>query len=252
MKIAILVSGQVRGKWKRNIKRVQGRLPDADVFTSTWSGNGNDGIVDFVHDQPSIDYHPTLDVEPYPTFKFISYKKDMEEGRNTTSKKQAQYRTMQILGYDNLLNDIPDEYDMCVRMRFDTYVSLDTSIDWTSLIKRSYEENIAIGFGTRDSRWKHGINKLRELPRYYPPVDRVENSYDPVNVTNDWAYYLMDPLIIHPRKLWDSKRVWDLHNNKQLRNSEEGWYQILSEPYKDSHVCYYGGAHVERYVSEAQ
>lgn len=247
MKIAILVNGQIRGKWKRNISRMQGRFPDADVFTSTWSGEGNDDIVDFVHDQPSIDYHPTLDTEPYPTFKNINYKKNMENGSNQTSKKQSQYRTMQILGYDKLLTEISDEYDMCVRMRFDTYTSLDTSIDWLGLIERSYKENVAMGFGCRDTRWKHGVNKLQELPRFYPPIDRPVEG-DGISNTNDWAYYLMDPLIIHPRKLWDSKRVWDLHHNKQLRNAENGWYQILSEPYEDNHVCYYGGAHIERYV----
>jgi hypothetical protein len=248
VKIAILVSGQVRGKWEQNILRVRDAFPDADVFTSTWSGEGNDDIVDFVHDQPSIDYHPTLDTEPYPTFKNINYKKNMENGSNSTSKKQSQYRTMQILGYDKLLNEISDEYDMCVRMRFDTYTSLDESIDWLGLIGRSYKENVAMGFGCRDTRWKHGVNKMVELPRYYPPVDRAENSDDPVMTTQDWAYYLMDPLIIHPRKLWDSKRVWNLHNNKQLKNAEWGWYQILSEPYKDNHVCYYGGAHIEKYM----
>ncbi len=251
MKTAILVNGQVRGEWKRNIKRVHGRFPDADVFTSTWSGEGNDDIVDFVHDQPSINYHPVLDTEPFPKWKDVQYKQTMANGSNPTSKKQAQYRTMQILGYDKLLNEISDEYDMCVRMRFDTYISLDPSIDWTSLIKKSYEENVAIGFGTRDTRWKHGINRLKELPRYYPPVDKpAAKHFDPVEITNDWAYYLMDPLIIHPRKLWDSKRVWDLHNNKQLKSAEYGWYQILSEPYEESHVCYYGGAHVERFVKQ--
>ncbi len=247
MKIAILVNGQIRGKWKRNISRMQGRFPDADVFTSTWSGKGNDKIVDFVHDQPSIDYHPTLDTEPVPKWKSIQYKKNMQLGTDPLLRKQAQYRTMQILGYDRLLNEISDEYDMCVRMRFDTYISLDPSIDWTSLIKRSYDENVAIGFGCRDSRWTHGVNKLQELPRFYPPIDKSVKG-DGISNTNDWAYYIMDPLIIHPRKLWDSKRVWDLHKNKQLRNAENGWYQILSEPYEDSHVCYYGGAHIERYV----
>lgn len=49
----------------------------------------------------------------------------------------------------------------------------------------------------------------------------------------------MDLLIIHPRDLFDKKRMWQLHEDKKLIAAEMGWYQVLSQPYGDNHDCYF-------------
>lgn len=243
MKTAILVSGLINGSWENNIEKLGSIFPDADVFTATWKGRGDDDKVDYVFDEPTVNYNPTLDTKPYPKYKSIQFKKLAKR-----DNVKLQNTTKQLLIHDLLLNEVcpNDEYDMIIRMRFDTHISTHPSIDWNDLLSKSYQENITLGFANRNSRYnfKHG---LLELEQYYPPVDKPIQDSGKTR-TNDWAYYVLDPLIIHPRKLWDSKRLWDLHYQQKLHGSENGFYQILSEPYGDKHVCYYGAAIIERFL----
>lgn len=243
MKTAILISGIIKGNWERNIERVKSIFPDADLFTATWKGYGDDDKVDYVFDEPTVNYHPTLDTQPYPKYKTIEFKRLTK--RDDVKRKNT---TKQLLIHDKLLEKVcpNDEYDMIIRMRFDTYVSTHSSINGNDLLTKSYKENITLGFGNRDTR--HDFHSgLIKLEQYYPPVDRPIDDRS-VTRTNDWSYYVMDPLIIHPRKLWDSKMVWDLHYKQKLKGAENGWYQILSEPYGSNHECYYGVAHIDRFL----
>lgn len=247
MKTAILISGIIKGNWERNKKLIQSAFPDADIFTSTWKNAERSDEVDYVFAQPSVDYHPTLDTQVFPKFKSISLKKSMENNPNIRDRGHPSWFTsLQILGHDKLLNEVcpNDEYDMIIRVRYDTYLELN-NVDWKGLVERSYEKNITLGFGNRDTRWRFGT--IKKVPEYYPPVDTPIFERG-VEVSNDWAYYVMDPLIIHPRKLWDSKRVWDLHYQEKLHGAENGWFQILSEPYGHNHECYYGVAHIDRFL----
>ena len=83
------------------------------------------------------------------------------------------------------------------------------------IYKKAYEENCALGFGTRQSRWQVW-EQVYELPKFMPPEDK---GISPHGLTehNDWGYYLMDTLIIHPYKLWDCDKVSELHNNRELK-----------------------------------
>jgi len=69
-------------------------------------------------------------------------------------------------------------------------------------------------------------------------------------VSNDWGGYIMDPLILHPREIFDVDRAWTLHEEKKLLPAERGWYQVLSQPYNDNHESIYGGAQIEKYLSQ--
>lgn len=245
MKTAICISGICRGNVAKNIESVRRNFPNCDVFYATWIDKETDistllpGVRYNLYKQPKLNYHPIADIKELPAPKIrIQREKLLRKEYSKQWRERTKHHTKQILIHDYLLKDIPSDYDMIIRSRFDTFI-VDT-VNINSYLKRSYKENIAIGFGTRDSRHPD-INIIREVPRVYPDGKDT-------NISQDWGWYLMDPLIIHPRKLWNHKLVTELHNSKKLAAAEFGWYQILSQPYSDSHVSVYGGVQIEKYL----
>ena len=244
MKTAICVSGICRGNVAQNVQLLRDAFPDADLFFGSWKGQEKTLIENeitnfFVFDEPVMHYHPIKDISDSeiksPKLKIKKYKKCNEKWYY----EKTSHHTKQILIHDMMLQNIDVSYDMIIRSRFDTVVS--TSVIFKEYIKKSYDDNMAIGFGMRPIRFKN-FNVVRKIPKIYP-----DGKNELIN--QDWGWYLMDPLIFHPRSLWNHKRVSFLHENKKLKAAEWGWYQILSEPYKDTHICAYGGAQIEKYMS---
>lgn len=253
MKVAILASGLPKGDWRKNLKKFKKIFGDVDLYTAGWDREDVKyrEFLDYLFEEPEVLYHPVDDTQPYPTEKCHAYKK------RKLMHKKTQHAHKQIIIHDRLLNAVdPDsKYDLIIRIRFDTWLS--DEVDFRPFMERSIKENCAIGFGCRPSRHKN-LNVLAELPHYRPPnhgqkdhpdYGKSEKTKSQIEKTQDWAYNLMDPLIFHPRKLWDTELVNRLFNEKQLKCAEWGWYQVLSEPYGESHLCVYGGAQIERYVS---
>ena len=238
MKIAVCVSGIFRGDTIRNLNHLRAHFP-YDHFFATWENNKCYLQNTFTYKEPKINYHPIKDIKNPKALKLKAQKEGLING--TYGKdfyERTLHHTKQILIHDMLLQDIPEDYDMIIRSRFDTYLS--PNVSFNKYLARSYNENIAVGFGTRLSRHRD-INIMSEVPKIYP--DGTNPS-----VSQDWGWYLMDPLIIHPRKLWNHDLVKKLHTEKKLAAAEWGWYQILSEPYNDSHISVYGGAQIEKYL----
>lgn len=243
MKVAVCVSGICRGNVKRNLQYLKEHFP-YDYFFATWTGKENGmhqaGISDFyTFDEPEINYHPIRDIDGPPAPKLMTQKAKCLSGEyNSIWQGKTQHHTKQILIHDMLLTKVPDDYDMVIRTRFDTWTSPNVKFD--EYLKKSYDRNIAIGFGTRASRHKN-INQMVEIAKIYP------NGRDET-ISQDWGWYLMDPLIMHPRNLWNHELVNELHTNKKLAAAEFGWYQVLSEPYGDNHTSVYGGVQIEKYL----
>lgn len=248
MKIAICFSGICRGNVSRNIEHALHHFK-GDVFFASWKGRESDiqkeGIESnniFYVDEPEMHYHPILDVNDVLSPKLKSIKKNMIQKRpgfGDEYYERTLNHTKQILIHKELLNHIPEEYDMIVRMRYDTFLS--KKVDISKYLDRSYNHQIAIGFGTRSTRHKN-IDILYEIPKLYPS----QNS--PSTLSQDWGWYIMDPLILHPRRLFSLDRVDLFHSEKKLLVAENGWYQILSQPYGDTHECVYGAAQIEKYL----
>lgn len=237
MKIAVCYSGINRGNFLRNNGSVKYHFPKADYFYSTWSN----AVVSMpprveykTYSEPKMHYHPMKDVDP----SLLTMK--LRENLKLLSGKAYYDRilnhTKQIMAHAYQLRDLPEEYDMIIRVRYDTYLS--PKVDFSSYVTESYENNLAIGFGTRTSRHPN-VNVLKRIPREEP------KSFADIQ---DWHKYLMDPMILHPRSLFDIDRVFEYHRDKKLLPAENGWYQILSEPYDDNHLCVYGGAQIEKYL----
>jgi hypothetical protein len=239
MKVAVLYSGICRGDWNTNRFSVAKQLP-YDTFYSTWNDHVHTmppGIDYKTYKQPSIDYHCMTDVPMdilTPKLKDNRFKAT----HDPQYREKTSHHTKQILAHAMMLKDLDPSYDMIIRCRYDLRVSL--KVNLKQYVQRAYEENIAIGFGTRQSRHPD-FNVLSEVPKIYP------DNKDP-SVSQDWGWYLMDPLIMHPRSLFDVDYCWKLHNDHRLLPAENGWYQILSEPWGDTHLSVYGGAQIEKYL----
>ena len=247
MKIAICVTGICRGNVKKNMDIVRQKF-DGDFFYGTWNGREGDmkkvGIKDFhTFPEPKMYYHPLADVPEDimpPVFKTWELRKRMKT--DLVLRNKMEHYTKQILGHAHILEHVPEEYDMIVRVRYDTLIS--SKVDFTPWVEESYNENKAIGFGTRTSRHPF-LHKLKKIPHIWPN----RNGPTP-GVSNDWGGYIMDPMILHPRALFDAELAWKLHKEKKLLPAERGWYQTLSQPYGDTHESVYGGAQIEKYLGQ--
>lgn len=240
MKTAICLSGIPRGNIDRNLEHARFHFKDADLFLSTWVNQVPYRSTSFIHQEPNTVYHPYKDcliTVPHP--KFEHYKQIGMNGKGQEAFSRTIHHCKQILGHAYLLLELPLEYDMIIRMRYDTFLSL--KVDFSSYLNRSYTEHRAIGFGTRYSRHP-SIDILKEIPRIYPSHTMAKE------ISQDWGWYLMDPLIFHPRSLFDTNLAITLHQEQKLLPAEYGWYQILSKPYQDNHLCVYGGAQIEKYL----
>jgi len=239
MKIALCLSGLYRGNISENIKSFKHHFPLADIFMSSWySSRIPKNIIK--HKEPEIHYHPYISCnEDCPAPKYQSYKAIGYSGKGQMNPERTKHHTKQIIAHALLLSEIKnlDSYDLIIRLRYDTVLSYYVSFD--EYLNKSYNENVAIGFGTRVSRHPY-MNILKEVPRIYPNGDDT--------ISQDWGWYLMDPMIIHKPEKFNIDMVFDLHNKNSLLPAEYGWYQILSKPYRDDHICVYGGAQIERYL----
>ena len=257
MKIAICVSGICKGSSVQQNMASASEIFDVDpkdFFYSTWKGREKDcekhNIKDFyTFEEPVMHYHPLIDIPEDimpPVYKAWQLRKMCQENSNPKIKKKIGQSTKQILGHSYLLEKIPEEYDMIIRIRYDTYITPKLKAELKEWVNISYNESKACGFGLRTSRQRN-INILTRLPHIWP-----DPHEDIPHVSKDWGGYLMDPMIFHKRDMFNSELMLKLHNNNSLLVAEYGWYQILSQPFGDNHESFYGGAQLEAYLRASQ
>ena len=238
-KVAILVSGIARDKSNFNMKRLKTHFGN-DLFCATWFGQQNQFSNQYpckFYPEPEITYNSwTHDNCVCEHYKYHAYRKWFKEGKYPSGHK-LEHASKQILGHAYQLQDLPEEYDMIVRARWDTFTS--DRVDFTKYLEESFHKNIAIGFAIRGGRHSdvHSFNE-------YECVKVYEDT--PQTYSRDWAWWLNDNLIIHPRKLFNCEKAFRLHNEKKLLPAEYGWYQMLSVD--DNHKGVYGGAAIDRFV----
>ena len=167
MKVAVLYSGIPRGDFTRNLFSVKRHFPDADYFYSTWHDQVQvmpPRIEYKSYSEPKMHYHCVSDVdESLLTMKLKSIKSVLKT--NSVLYERTKHHTKQILGHAYQLDDLDESYDMIVRIRYDCYLS--PKVDIQSYLIKSYEENIAIGFGTRTTRHPN-LHELKEIARVHP------------------------------------------------------------------------------------
>lgn len=249
MRIAVCVSGvprsgvgdkqQVNRDYKRNFKNLQKNFPTADFFIGTWDKYEAEAKKDFAgagywtFPEPEAHYHPYLDIP-----KDIMISDYMRKFSDIYRSKphlheRTKHQAKQILCHANMVDSLPEKYDIIIRTRFDTFTY--THADFSGYINDVYNNKTAIGFACLKPQFA-GFNI---------PVEVDKNNAEHYNTVSE---YLFDQLIIHHADCIDTKYIFKLFQEKRLCPAEFGWYQVLSLPYGSNHRCISGWANPDRAV----
>jgi hypothetical protein len=230
MKVAMCFSGLPRGNYKENIARFRRIFPDHDFFFSTWRGYEVEGENYTIYEEPMADYLDVLvakiKINPY-------------------SKNSLYKGYKQIIGHSlQLLFDVPREYDIIVRCRYDS--ALNEKIDWFRFIEKAYNENTVLGFSSESFLNSRG------------PDAKRWNC--PANYTLNYGYpRLNDQLIFHKRELFSVEKVFELFQKEMLQPSEHGWLQAFPDVVFPKRIyaiklpkfeSFVGGIHLEKTEKE--
>ena len=199
MKVAMCFSGLPRGNYKENITRFRRIFPDYDFFFSTWRGYEIEGENYTIYEEPKSDYLNALC-------------NDKKIGKKYNAKVLA-WGYKQIIGHSlQLLFDVPREYDMIVRCRYDS--ELNEKIDWDHFVKKSYNRNTIFGFSSESGENSKGLKRWDSI----------------IEITGKYQYArLNDMLIFHKRNDFSSERVFELFRKEILQPCEQGWVQAFPD-----------------------
>lgn len=231
MRIAVCVSGLCRGNALDNISKLKQVLP-YDFYFGTWETTQtveSKQLNAMVFEEPIMHYHPLCDIADFENERYTHFR-NLYCHDTPEISEMLKNHTKQIIAHAYMMKNLKDNYDIIIRTRYDVLIS--NQVDFSMYIEKSFTKQCAVGFSTL---WKPHNNKIDILEEI------KKDSRD-----SKWFSYLLDLLIIHPPQLFDVNYVFELHNQKQLRNAEYGWYQILSEPYDDNHICVAGGIQIDK------
>ena len=224
MKVAICYSGVYREfkGWRKNHEAIT-QHADA-VFYSTWEGHPLPPVsecITFI--EPTVNYNPVLIKE------FIEKYPDLSK-RHVNDRGVYRW-TKQILGHQSIVEHLPSNFDVIIRMRYDTWLG---NHDWLNFILQSYQTRRVIGFGN----WSSTMDNTQNIcDKIIIPSKEIE--------TTRLMRTLTDFMIIHPAG--KMKGAYELHKDKKLFCANKGWYQVLVEPYKDHATNYGGGVMLTRH-----
>ena len=229
MKVAVCVGGLVYPESYSLMMKLQKKFPKYDFFYGVWDGRENDTskkLNAWVFKEPEPEYHPyfDVDIDGMPE-KIKMIRKKLKAHPEMSMIAKAYHQTKQILIHSNMLELLPEEYDMIIRTRYDIDL-IDDSIDFESLVTDSYDNNHAIGFSKRFNVHPHMFNP-KNSPKFH----------------QWWEGFLMDMIIFHPRELFNKEIMLSLHQQQKLLAAEFGWYQVLSQPYGSTHQNYFCNIH---------
>jgi hypothetical protein len=241
LKVAVCVSGLIEGNYvKRNNVVLKEKFPYADFYYATWKTeekNFKTFLPDdecFFFDEPEINYHPyATDWKQWKNPHILNYQKwaFADENLNISSRS-----TKQILIHALLFDKIKKKYDVIIRTRFDAFALKDDLVNFNHFVNETFEKNIVCGFSS-SIRSISELDKLREL--------EVKNKNKRI-----LQYSVGDILIIHPSSAIDVKTVMKLHETKQLRGAELGWWQILCDKSNYEHKVFAGWIGPDKHLNK--
>jgi hypothetical protein len=227
MKIVVCYSGLYRqfSGWEKNHEIITNFADN--VIYSTWDGyeipkdsSIRNNVVLFK--EPIITYNPFHIPEFILQYPTIAKAHKNNPGWNKLTK--------QILAHQMVSDFIlPTNYDITIRMRYDSWIG--QTHNWKKIINQVYETQQVISFGG----WSGEMDK----------IPNICNSIIPANNISKLNNALCDFMNIHPS--YKMNGTMKLHKTEKLFPSNQGWYQVLSSPYKDGHINYGGGVMLTRY-----
>lgn len=238
MKVAVCVTGLVRSKSPHgNVKRYadihRERFPDADFFYTTWSDQrpkfekyfGTEQKC-YYYDQPEKPYHPYIDVDP-KHYLHEYYADRVTWAKQLNKTAWTHHHAKQIINYAWLVRDMPKDYDVLVRIRFDSVISKHNQFDF--YIKEAYNKGTVHGFAVTQA---HRFNEF-----YHSDAPKHK-------------YYMLDQGIIHRADMFDPQLTIDAWNEQRLLAAEWGWYQALSHPHGGIHKNHHGFINHDGHVKD--
>ena len=253
MKIAVCFSGQFRQNAINNVELYRKVFQsEADFFFQTWHDSNEDFEFNnkfrlFEQDcllpnerllkteEPIVDYIGLDQYQETSPWKFS--RTEQQWTSNGGWRSMTWNRTKQMLAHAMLLNDIPKEYDMIIRARYDAKISLKNTNFWKEHLKRAYDNNISYGI---EYEMHTAINEKRfglSYPDWTRPHVFDVKPYD--QYVFEKKHHHPDHMMFHKRSLFDIDYVYKQHNNKTLMPAELGWWDVL---------CRNGGASMQRIV----
>jgi len=248
MKIAFSISGIPRcgtephefinQDFNRNLDSWRAAFPSADFYFGTWEQYREKAASIFTEyevtsfEEPCISYHPFYDMKKEVMYSDrllnvgdkYAIVKDVRQNRYIHQTKQILAHAFMIDHYN-----LKSQYDIIVRSRYDTFISWKSNFE--SIIEEIYNEKKAAGFAVSNDNLFNSIVKLKKS-------DRNSNCF------------LLDSLIIHSSEIFDPQHVYHLDKNELLLPCEFGWFQTMSLPYGENHVCYSGWCNADRSLSK--
>lgn len=234
IKTAIVFSGLLRGNYEFIIREFKEKIDYADFFFVTWDDQPHSELVDVYFKQPLMKYNPGYkqlkqavkylreNKKPYD-IENNKYSDIIQESyiKNIIYRSSQRHRTKQILCHTMAIDhfDLSNNYDVIIRVRYDTIVTEQFFEVLKNCIIECYEKNIPIAFIPTNDQWTG------------------ENANKKGYILNDDSI-LADILIVHRSDMFSTEEVWKLHETKKLEGSESGWYQIISNPYNKNPIVY--------------
>lgn len=239
MKVAVFVTGQMRGDYKRYAQRMRETFPDADFFYTTWKGQPIDSLVTRYYDEPKVHWNPlnrtiaryittyrrmletnwNLDYLP-PSMRDQSVERIMQDFHILfRDRNKCRHQVKQHYGYALAFRDfIQPEHDVAVRVRWDAVLSKDLKYVVNDFIEQVYEYKMPYGFHHYNENGIYGLIEPEKMVK-------LRKSQD-----------VHDFMIIHRADMFDPNLALHKYKSKKLHIAEGGWWQILCEPYKVEHA----------------
>lgn len=234
LKVAIIFSGLLRGEYRKLIDIFKNNVHYADFFYVTWDDQEPHDFIDAYFKQPVMKYNPGYDQlknsikylreNKYPyDVKQNTYHNHTQESavKNLIYRASQKHRTKQILCHGMALDhfSISKNYDVAVRVRYDTIVTQHFFNILMKCIVDCYENSTPITFIPTNDEWGG------------PNANTDGYILDEEDV-------LADVLIVHRTDMFSTEYMWKLHNSKMLQGSEGGWDQLISQPYNKNPIVY--------------
>jgi hypothetical protein len=257
MKVAVCISGVARSgdkgqdynqDFKRDLRNLKRNFPYADFYMGTWEPYLQQAKEFFPKEEiwsfpmPPAHYHPylTMKKEDMISEKMRLYANIFK--RRSELHERTKWQIHQILCHANMVKKLPQQYDVIVRSRFDTFTY--THADFKPFVEQAYETKIVSGFGCLKQDWP----KFNETHIISP--DEPDQNDGATSKHNNLEKYLFDNLIIHHVDCFDPARVFEMYEQRKLCPAEFGFYQVMSEPYGDNHQNVSGWAVANRCVNK--
>lgn len=272
IKTALFISGQIREHeyTRRIVDMYKREMPWARIIGATWDTcevPEDLGIPVHVYPEPEMHYKP-YEANEHVYYNYRQYKKKIDTMSRSPGKKpdpghRDTHQTKQILIHNMLLQEYEDEFDVVIRVRWDSLVGrglslyrlVEEAMMDPAVVTMSCRSTFNVSINHRmlswDSKYCAGVSSIPHVkPLTCAGLFPFEKEVGRVIAHAENSPMIIDyGLIVHRTYDWDTELVDRLHRDELLLPAEWGWYQVLVEHPQNRHRHWEGGACLFRAAS---